>query len=109
MVFAKWPSRLAAFGFSGELIRSLRTGDFRIARRRALTLVLKIDAMISSTDLPKRADVESAARRAGSTIPFGASGQCHNRGRVWLDVPPSPGLQLTTRLFASRGLNEPKW
>src|SRR5882757_170751 len=59
----KWPSRLAAFGFSGELIRSLRTSDFRIARRRALTLVLKIDAMISSTDLPKRAELESAIRR----------------------------------------------
>ena len=35
---------------------------FRIARRRALTLVLQIDAMISSTDLPKRAELESAVR-----------------------------------------------
>ena|SRR6266545_2105146 len=52
----KWPSRLAAFGFSGELIRSLKTGDFRITRRRALTLVLKIEPMTSSTDLPKRAE-----------------------------------------------------
>jgi hypothetical protein len=51
----KWPKRLEACGLTGELIRSLRTGDFHIARRRALTLVLKIEAMISSTDLPKRA------------------------------------------------------
>jgi len=59
----KWPSRLEAFGFSGELVRSLKTGDFRTARRRAMTLVLKIDAMISSTDLPKRAELEGAIRR----------------------------------------------
>ena len=59
----KWPSRLVAFGFSGELIRSLKTGDFRIARRRALTLVVQIETMTSSTDLPKRAEVESAIRR----------------------------------------------
>jgi hypothetical protein len=59
----KWPKRLEACGFSGELIRSLKTGDFQIARRRALTLVLKIDAMISSTDLPKRAELEGAVRR----------------------------------------------
>jgi hypothetical protein len=59
----KWPSRLAAFGFSGELIRSLRTSDFRIARRRALTLVLQIETMTESTQLPKRAELESAVRR----------------------------------------------
>jgi len=59
----KWPSRLAAFGFSGELIRSLRTGDFHIARRRALTLVLQIEIMIESTQLPKRSELESAVRR----------------------------------------------
>jgi hypothetical protein len=59
----KWPSRLAAFGFSGELIRSLRTSDFRIARRRALTLVLQIETMTESTQLPKRAELESAIRR----------------------------------------------
>ena len=59
----KWPSRLAAFGFSGELIRSLRTSDFRIARRRAFTLVLQIETMIESTQLPKRAELESAIRR----------------------------------------------
>ena len=58
----KWPSRLAAFGFSGELIRSLRTSDFRIARRRALTLVLQIEIMTESTPLPKRAELESAVR-----------------------------------------------
>ena len=59
----KWPSRLAAFGFSGELIRSLRTGDFHIARRRALSLVLPIETMTESTQLPKRAELESAVRR----------------------------------------------
>jgi hypothetical protein len=59
----KWPSHLAAFGFSGELIRSLRTSDFRIARRRALTLVLQIETMTESTQLPKRAELESAIRR----------------------------------------------
>jgi hypothetical protein len=59
----KWPSRLAAFGFSGELIRSLRTSDFRIARRRALTLVLQIETMTESTQLPKRAELENAVRR----------------------------------------------
>jgi hypothetical protein len=51
-----------SFGFSGELIRSLRTSDFRIARRRALTLVLQIDTMTESTQLPKR-ELESAVRR----------------------------------------------
>lgn len=59
----KWPSRLAAFGFSGELIRSLRTSDFRIARRRALTLVLQIETMTEANQLPKRAELESAIRR----------------------------------------------
>jgi hypothetical protein len=58
----KWPKRLEACGFSGELIRSLKTCDFHIARRRALTLVLKIEAMTTSTDLPKRAELESAVR-----------------------------------------------
>ncbi|MDX6461033.1 MAG: hypothetical protein QOE55_4730 [Acidobacteriaceae bacterium] len=59
----KWPKRLAAFGISGELICSLKTGDYRIARRRALTLVLNIETMTSSVDLPKRAELESAVRR----------------------------------------------
>jgi hypothetical protein len=58
----KWPSRLAACGLSGELIRSLKTSDFRIARRRALTVVLKIETMTSSVDLPQRAELESAIR-----------------------------------------------
>jgi hypothetical protein len=58
----KWPSRLAARGFSGELIRSLKTPDFRIARHRARTVVLKIETMTSSVDLPKRAELESAVR-----------------------------------------------
>lgn len=59
----KWPSRLAAFGFSGELIRSLRTSDNRIARRRALTLVLQIETMTEANQLPKPAELESAIRR----------------------------------------------
>jgi hypothetical protein len=59
----KWPKRLAACGISGELIRSLKTGDFRIARRRALTLVLNIETMTSSVDLPTRAELESAVAR----------------------------------------------
>src|SRR5436305_659397 len=59
----KWPSRLAAFGFSGELIRSLRTSDFRIARRRALTIVLQIETMTEAKQLPKRAELESDIRR----------------------------------------------
>ena len=59
----KWPKLLAAFGFSGELIRSLRTSDFRIARRRALTLVLQIETMTEANQLPKRAELESAIRR----------------------------------------------
>jgi uncharacterized protein DUF6538 len=59
----KWPSRLAPYQFSGELIRSLKTSDFHIARRRALTLVVKIETMTSSVDIPKKAEVESAVRR----------------------------------------------
>jgi Domain of unknown function (DUF6538) len=59
----KWPSHLAAFGFSGELVRSLRTSEFRIARRRAPPLVLQIETMTESTQLPKRAELESAIRR----------------------------------------------
>jgi hypothetical protein len=58
----KWPKRLAAYGISGELIRSLRTGEFRIARRLALTLVLKIEAMISSNSHPTKIELESAVR-----------------------------------------------
>jgi hypothetical protein len=61
MVFRfKWPARLAPYRFSGELIRSLKTSDFHIARRRALMLVVKIEPMTSSVDIPKQAEVESA-------------------------------------------------
>lgn len=42
---------------------SLRTSDFRIARRRVLTLVLQIETIIESTQLPKRAELEGAIRR----------------------------------------------
>ena len=58
----KWPKRLAASGFPGELICSLKTSDVRIARRRALMLVLKIEMMISSTSNPSRAELENAIR-----------------------------------------------
>jgi hypothetical protein len=58
----KWPKRLAANHGSGELIRSLKTGDYRTARRRALMLVLKIETMTSSMDNPSRAELESAVR-----------------------------------------------
>src|SRR5690349_15054571 len=60
----KWPARLAAHGFSGELIRSLKTSDFRIARRRALILVLRIEAMAADlNNLPSRAEAEGLVRR----------------------------------------------
>jgi hypothetical protein len=59
----KWPRRLAARGFSGELIRSLKTGDARIARRRALTLVLRIEALMSSNEMPSRAEAEGLVRQ----------------------------------------------
>jgi hypothetical protein len=58
----KWPKRLAANHGSGELIRSLKTGDYRTARRRALMLVLKIETMTSSMDNPSRAELETAVR-----------------------------------------------
>jgi hypothetical protein len=58
----KFPRRLAPRGFSGELIRSLKTSDFRIARRRALTLVLRIEAMTTSHQLPSRAELEGQVR-----------------------------------------------
>ncbi|WP_157088126.1 DUF6538 domain-containing protein [Bradyrhizobium jicamae] len=58
----KWPKRLAASGFPGELIRSLKTSDVRIARRQALMLALKIEMMISSTSNPSRAELENAVR-----------------------------------------------
>jgi len=64
MVFAvEMAEPSCSFGFSGELIRSLRTSDFRIARRRALTLALQIETMTEFTQLPKRAELESAVRR----------------------------------------------
>ena len=56
-------ARLVAFEFSGELIRSLKTSDFQIARRRALILVVNIETMTSSVHIPKQAEVESAVRR----------------------------------------------
>jgi hypothetical protein len=58
----KFPRRLAGLGFSGELVKSLKTSDFRIARRRALNLVLRIEAMTTSEKLPSRAELEGLVR-----------------------------------------------
>lgn len=58
----RWPARLASFGFSGELIRSLRTQDFHTARRRAMSLVLRIEATTTSHQLPSRAELEGLIR-----------------------------------------------
>jgi hypothetical protein len=58
----KWPRRLADGGGSGELIRSLKTADYRTARRRALMLALKIETMTSATDSLSRAELETAVR-----------------------------------------------
>lgn len=60
----KWPARLAPFGLAGELVRSLKTSDFRIARRRALTLALRIETMTADLNkLPTRAEAEGLVRR----------------------------------------------
>src|SRR5262245_36468755 len=56
------PARLAPYQFSGDLIRSLKTADFHIARRLALMLVVNIENMTSSGDIAKQAEVESAVR-----------------------------------------------
>ncbi|WP_316225093.1 MULTISPECIES: DUF6538 domain-containing protein [unclassified Bradyrhizobium] len=59
----KWPARLAPFGLAGELVRSLKTSDFRIARRRALTLALRIETMTADLNkLPTRAEAEGLVR-----------------------------------------------
>jgi hypothetical protein len=56
MVFAvEMTKPPCGFRLLGELVRSLRTSDFRIARRRAFTLVLQIETMIDANQLPKRA------------------------------------------------------
>lgn len=62
--FFRWkiPRRLAGLGFTGELIRSLRTTDFRVARRRALNLVLRLEAMTTPEKLPSRAELEGLVR-----------------------------------------------
>jgi hypothetical protein len=59
----KWPRRLAACSFPSELIRSLKTTDVRIARRRALTLFLRIEALTSSNKMPSRAEAEGLVRQ----------------------------------------------
>jgi hypothetical protein len=60
----KFPRRLAGAGFSGELVKSLQTPDVRLARRRALNLVLRLEAAMTSseTKLPSRAELENRVR-----------------------------------------------
>jgi hypothetical protein len=59
----KWPHRLAAVGFPSELIRSLKTADVRIARRRALTLFLRVEALTNSSKMPGRVEAEGLVRQ----------------------------------------------
>jgi hypothetical protein len=58
----KWPSRLAGRGLSGELVQTLKTGDFRVARRRALHLVVQFEAMTTANPMPTRAELEGQVR-----------------------------------------------
>jgi hypothetical protein len=58
----RWPVRLAAFGASGELIRSLRTSNRQVAVWLARILALKIEAMMLQSPVPSRHEVESCVR-----------------------------------------------
>ncbi|MDO8400515.1 MAG: hypothetical protein Q7T45_22100 [Bradyrhizobium sp.] len=58
----RWPVRLAGRGGSGELIRSLRTTDRRIALWRARILAVKIETLLMQQPLPSRSQVESSVR-----------------------------------------------
>jgi hypothetical protein len=59
----RWPARLAACGFSGELIRSLKTRDYQLAQRRALILTLRIEAMMQTVSkLPTKQEAEARVR-----------------------------------------------
>jgi hypothetical protein len=59
----RWPPQLAACGVSGEFIRSLKTGDYRVALRRALVLMLRIEAMLQTVSkLPTKQEAEAQVR-----------------------------------------------
>jgi hypothetical protein len=59
----KFPRRLAGADYTGELVRSLKTSDFQLARRRAALIVLRIEVMTTSHPLPDRKELESSVRR----------------------------------------------
>lgn len=59
----RWPAALAACKVSGELIVSLRTGDYRLALQRARLLRLQVeDIMAQFTPTTSKAEAESAVR-----------------------------------------------
>ena len=58
----RFASRLAACGLSGELIRTLRTSDRRVAAFRARMLALRMEATMSQTELPSKAELEGMVR-----------------------------------------------
>jgi hypothetical protein len=58
----RWARRLARFGFSGELIRSLKTQGRREAAWRCRVLLLKLDALMSQSPLPTKSEVEGRVR-----------------------------------------------
>lgn len=58
----RFASRLAACGLSGELIRTLRTSDRRVAGFRARVLALRLEVTMSQTELPSKAELEGMVR-----------------------------------------------
>src|SRR4051812_3774379 len=58
----RFASRLAACGFSGELIRTLFTSDRRVASFRARVLALRMEATMSQTELPSKPELEGMVR-----------------------------------------------
>ena len=94
----KFPRSLAPLGFSGELIRSLRTGDFRIARRQALNLVLRLEAMTSFEKLPSRAELEGLVRGWIDDCIWRHEVRLATTGIEYFDspelIPQGPGLRV---------------
>jgi hypothetical protein len=59
----RWPAALAACKVSGEVIVSLRTGDYRLALHRARVLRLQADLMMARfTPTTTKAEAETAIR-----------------------------------------------
>jgi hypothetical protein len=58
----RWPVRLAACGISGEFVRSLKTGNYQLALRRAVVLMLRIDAMLKTVGTLTKQDAEAQVR-----------------------------------------------